>query len=162
MNSDQQRLCEENIKLVYAVINTKYPTLVTDEDIAQAGMIGLCLAAENWDENRSKFSTFAWNCISNEIYQELKRRNKYSNDISLNTKIAEDMKIEDKLIGESDVDYVDTTGVMRKLSPREKEVFELLQRGLSAADVTKHMGWSRHRTNACMRKIKSLWRMTYG
>lgn len=162
MNADQQRLCEENINLVYSVIHKQWPRFIQDEDIVQVGMLGLCHAAELWDESKSKFSTYAWRCIANEIGKEFKRRKTNSQNISLETVLTDYMKVEDTLVGDTDVDYADTQFIMDNLQPREREVFEQLQKGVAPKDITKMYGWSKQRTNNIVRKIKALWRMQDG
>ena len=39
---------EQNINLVYVVIREYYPMFISDEDIIQCGMLGLCKAADKW------------------------------------------------------------------------------------------------------------------
>lgn len=73
---------EKNIRLVYFVINEYYPTLSKDEDIIQCGMLGLTKAANKWKEE-GKFSSYARQCILNEIRSELKNRQKRKVEISL-------------------------------------------------------------------------------
>ena len=68
----KQQLIEDNLNLVYALISREYPTYLHDEDIIQTGMLGLCKAADKWDEKRGTFSNFAWCCIRHEIIKEFK------------------------------------------------------------------------------------------
>lgn len=159
-----QQLIEDNIKLVYHVINRKYPTFRYDEDLIQCGMMGLCKAANTWDESKSKFSTYAVICINNEMCKEFKRRAKYNETVSLNRLCFNETDDEfvDFLIGEEDVDYVDVEAIIQGLSPKEKEVFHRLQEGWLPEDVTAHYGWSKQRTHQIMRKIRLLWRKYNG
>lgn len=73
---------EQNINLVYVVIREYYPFLVSDEDIIQCGMVGLCKAAKKW-EQKGKFSSFARKIILDEVRTELKQRQKRAVEISL-------------------------------------------------------------------------------
>ena len=79
---NKNELIEKNMNLVYFVISKYYPTFIHDEDIVQSGMLGLCKAADKWDESKSKFSTYAGRCIRNEINQEFIRRKPFSKVIS--------------------------------------------------------------------------------
>lgn len=81
--NDKQQFIEENMNLVYFLIQKYYPTFIHDEDIIQCGMMGLCEAAERFDKNKAKFSYYAKNRILGAIKDELRYRNKFSKDISL-------------------------------------------------------------------------------
>lgn len=73
---------EQNIGLVYFIVNEYYPSLYKDEDIIQCGMLGLAKAANKW-EKKGKFSSYARQCILNEIRTELKNRQKRKVEVSL-------------------------------------------------------------------------------
>ena len=74
----KQQLIEDNMGLVYSLILREYPTYIQDEDIIQCGMLGLCQAADKFDESKGfKFAGFAWFCIRNEIIRELNKRSKH-------------------------------------------------------------------------------------
>lgn len=149
------------MNLVYFLINKYYPSFVADEDIIQAGMLGLCRAANTWDETLSTFSTYASKCVLNEICKEFRARKKQHGVLSLDYEVSgEDGTIPfgDLLEGEQDVDFVDIEPVMDRLSPNEREVFALLASGLSPNEITEKFGWSKERTNFIMRKIRLVWR----
>lgn len=72
MNEKQQKLVLDNQKLVYHVIKQLhlYHKL---EDYLDVGIIGLCKAAKTFKpENGSKFSTYAYSCIRNNILMEIR------------------------------------------------------------------------------------------
>ena len=81
--NDMTKFIEQNISLVYFVINKYYPSFINDDDIVQCAMVGLCKAANRWDSSKSKFSTFASSWIKNEIKSELRKRNSRKIEISL-------------------------------------------------------------------------------
>lgn len=91
--NDRQNFIEENLNLVYFLIQKHYPTFIRDNDIIQCGMLGLCKAAERWDSRKSKFSTYATKWVLNEIRRELKNRGKHSSEISLES-LMEDKRDE--------------------------------------------------------------------
>lgn len=162
---NQQKLVEENMNLVYFTIHTFYPKMITDEDIIQCGMVGLCKAAETWDETRSTFVTYACRCIGYEINNEIKSRKRHKGVLSLDYEYRsedESAPFGEFIVGEQDVGYVDVDDIVNFLSPREKEVFYLISNGVSPSDITEMFGWSRSRTNQIMRKIRLLWRKNYG
>lgn len=79
---NNQEFIEENIKLVYFFINKYYPSFSKDEDIIQCGMLGLCKAAKKWKQE-GEFSSYACQCILNEVRTELRNRAKKQVEISL-------------------------------------------------------------------------------
>lgn len=162
---NKQELIESNKKLVYHSISKYYPTFINDEDIIQSGMVGLCLAANSWDESRSKFSTYAAKCILNSIKMELRNRNKHYGVLSLEYETETDdgkTTFGDLIEGDSDIDYVDVTNVRKQLNARQLKVFDLLVGGMSKSDIARHLGMSRQNVNDVMRKIKLVWRNTNG
>lgn len=161
MSMNKQQLIEENMNLVYFVINTYYPTFRADEDVIQAGMLGLCRAADTWNEELSKFSTYASRCILNHIRKELTSRKKHQGLLSLDYEVNGEegtIPFGDLLEGDSDIDFVDVEPIMDKLNPTEREVLSLLASGMSPNDITDKFGWSKQRTNNIMRKIRLVWR----
>lgn len=161
----RQQLIEDNMKLVYYLINMYYPTFVGDEDLVQCGMVGLCKAADKWDDSRSTFSTFASQVILNEIKIEFRRRAKEPSKVSLSTVVHngdEKLTLESAIIGDEDVNWVDVKGLRDCLVGREVEVFDLLQSGLSQTEIGRKLGVSRQRVGECIRKIKIRWRKLNG
>lgn len=86
--NDKQQFISDNVKLVYFIIQKYYPTFAHDEDIVQCGMVGLCKAAKKWQQ-KGKFSSYARQCILNEIRNELKLRAKRSVEVSLESMLEE-------------------------------------------------------------------------
>ena len=65
------KLVLDNEKLVYLVIKD-LKLWNSIEDYYDVGMIGLVKASNTWNINReTKFSTYAYNVIKNEILQEI-------------------------------------------------------------------------------------------
>lgn len=76
--SQRDRLVLENLRLVIMVtqriLRTTSPGRFVpgEDDLIQVGVIGLIEAASDWNESRSRFSTFAATCIRNKILQFLR------------------------------------------------------------------------------------------
>lgn len=164
--SDKHKLIEENMNLVYFTINEYFPKYNKDEDMIQCGMVGLCEAAESWDESKSQFSTYAVRCIRSDILLELRRRQRHplpslSLDYEYSTSDGA-VPMSEFLQGDEDVEFVDIRGVMDKLSPREQEVFALLSKGLKQTEIGEIYGLTNNRINQIARKIKLVWRDIHG
>lgn len=156
----------ENMKLVYYLISKYYPTFIGDEDLQQVGMLGLCKAANTWNEEKSKFSTYASKCILNEINFEFKRRKKHNGVLSLDKELGvEDGAMKtfgDLIVGEDDVGFVDYKGFLATLSDRQKDVLELSERGFDTDDIADMLDVSTQSVNASKRQIKLKWRKYNG
>ena len=156
----KQQLIEDNLKLVYHVIHKYYPSNANDEDIIQCGMLGLCKAADKWDETKSQFSTFACSCIKNEIKLEFRRRSKHHGILSLDYEVygddGEKSTFGDFIVSEEDIEYVDLGIDYRRLSKREQAICEYCKQGLSYADIGRKLGISRSAVWKASRKIRKL------
>ena len=54
------------------------------EDLYSIGIIGLLKAIETFEENKNvKFNTFAFYCIRNEVYMELRKDKRYNDNIGI-------------------------------------------------------------------------------
>lgn len=157
-----QKLIEDNINLVYFVIHKYYPTFSKDEDIIQSGMLGLCRAANTWDESRAAFSSFASKCIINDIRLELKRRKKHKGVLSLDYKFkseaVEDNDVLDTLIGEENVDYVDYRSFYEQLSPMDKLIVTYRRQGLTHEEIAEKLNCTRQNVTGHLKKLEYKWR----
>ena len=79
-------MIEQNMLLVYGIINKYFKNNQNKEDLIQVGCIGLIKAYKNFNEEyNTKFSTFAYSYILGEIRKYLTSNNtlKYSNDMKI-------------------------------------------------------------------------------
>ena len=157
----KQQLIEDNMNLVYAIVSKEYPTYLHDEDIIQSGMLGLCKAADKWDERKSKFSTYAWKCIRNEINQEFINRKPHAVTISLETRVGEDGTLGDILAGDDDVGYVDDEPFYNQLTDDERRVFVANKNGFTTEEMATRFDWSTQKVQKLLRLIRIKWKKFY-
>jgi DNA-directed RNA polymerase len=150
------------MNLVYSLIAREYPTYIQDEDIIQCGMLGLCMAADKWEEGKAKFSAFAWFCIRHEIIRELKKRSKHQGVLSLDSVVrsgeSEGSTFVEFVVGDEDVAYVDTdtTPWEERLTPKQKEIIELLKQGKTPHEVAEIVGCTNQYVYLTRRQIRLL------
>lgn len=91
-DKEKATIAEENIALVHYVINSLHNTGVSYDELVSVGLVGYAKALDNYDKSRNvKFSTYAINCIKNEILFFLRREQKHiKNDKSLNKILSVD------------------------------------------------------------------------
>jgi RNA polymerase sigma factor (sigma-70 family) len=154
----KQQLIEDNMNLVYALVSREYPTYIHDEDIIQTGMLGLCQAAEKWDESRAKFSDFAWYCIRHEICKEFRRRAKHQGVLSLDYETTnadgERTTFGDFIVGDEDVCYIDDCS--NKLTPLQQRIVDALKAGLTPKEVATTLNTTLQSVYSTQRKIRLL------
>lgn len=158
----KQQLIEDNMKLVYGLVSKEYPTYLYDEDIIQCGMLGLCEAAEKWEEGKLAFSTYATYRIRHRIQDEFRRRTKHQGILSLDYEIKNDgspcdfTTFGDLIVGEEDVPYFDIGIDLSKLNKKERQIVELLPTGMSQVDIGKELGVTKQYVWQTIRKIRAM------
>lgn len=161
----KQQLIEDNMNLVYSLISREFPTYIYDEDIIQTGMVGLCRAADKWDENVCNFSVFAWSCIRNAILNEFRSRAKHKGILSLDYEyegVGNNARytLADTIVGEEDVCFVDCCE--DKLTPLQRRIVELLKKGISSKEIAEILGTTEQNVSFTRRKIRILRSRTDG
>ena len=155
---ESDELIQNNIGLVYSVIRKYYTTFVHDEDIISAGKLGLCKAANTWDEGITQFSTYAYTCIINEIRMELRSRAKQPETLSLEYELNDNdgnvTTYGDLIVGEFDIDYLDIDAIRELLDKREQEVLELKHIGMKSKEIGKELGIGAEQVRRIVRKIR--------
>lgn len=69
LNEKQKNLVEENYNLIYKYAKDHKLDM---EEFSGLLSIGLCKAALNYDSDKTKFSTFAYRCMGNEVSNYLR------------------------------------------------------------------------------------------
>ena len=72
LNEKQKNLVEENYNLIYKYAKDHKLDI---EEFSGLLSIGLCKAALNYDSDKTKFSTFAFRCMGNEVSNYLRKIN---------------------------------------------------------------------------------------
>lgn len=142
--SSPSDLIKQNTKLVYYIISHEYPTYLNDDDLVQAGMLGLCEAANRWDETKSAFGTFAGNWIRGEIKKEFVRRKKnngvWSTDRMMGGDDDDGTTLEELLGREDDTTYLNIEDFRDTLHTHEQMVFDLRNEGLNTEEIATKTG----------------------
>ena len=171
MTEEQKKLVEENMNLVYFTLSRYYPWLLQDEDVRSVGMIGLMIAAQNWEPSRGKFSTFAVKVIKREISNEWRKTQTKGRDEKANryyecaqkaarfvgreqnTNDIGDLSIWNLLTSPEDVakeceERIDLRKALAKLPPRHVEILKLhYVEKMKLDDIGKLYGMSRQRAH---------------
>lgn len=155
----------DNDKLVYYVVNRKFPWLLGDEDIVQYGMIGLWKACKAWDSDKGTLANLAIRCIQNEILMEIRRRKQQNrlvavsldepqneeSDSKTNISIADMLAFEEP--GFVDIEY-NVPEFKNKLNQRENIVLSEIMNGVSQQDIADSMCISRSYVSRIVKNIR--------
>lgn len=138
---EKELMAEENYSLVFYVVKMFQNSGVSYDELVSIAMVGYAKALNAFDTERNvKFSTYAINCIKNEILFFLrKERNHMKNSFSMNTVLSTDkngnsLSMEETVSNldndektlEQDVLLSDEIGILQKslefLSDKEKYI----------------------------------------
>ena len=156
----EEKLILENINLIYYVLK-KINLYNQREDFFDLGLIGLIKGVKSFDYKKGvKLNTYLYTCIKNEIL--IYQRKKRIKCISLNEDIGDNLKLEDALQSNYDVERDAETNIkieilnktIKNFSSDEKELFNLFY----IKKITqKKIGFltNQSQANVC-RKIKKL------
>ena len=129
MTTEQEKLVEENLRMVDFVIRRKFPRwreIGEYEDVQQTGRIGLCKAAQTYDSGKGQFSTYAAKCIRNELKMALRGVYALSRE-------GEDRQLSiDAVLGDDDFTLADIVPDPGADTERQAEVREKLQKLMAA------------------------------
>lgn len=167
LTQEQQRLVEENIKLVGFTITKYFPTSIMDEDLYQIGCIGLMKSAMKYDPNKGSFSTYAVFYIRGEI--QIHIRNSYAlnrivhrHTVSISDPVTDDGKltVENLLFDEGFEDAqmtrLITQELLCELNEIEKKVIHLYYvDGLTQTQIGKVVGRDQNFSSRLIRKVSS-------
>lgn len=163
MPMNKNELIEKNMGLVYYIINKHYPTYKNNEDVIQEGMVGLCYAAENYDETKSKFSTFASMCIRNNIRNYFKKNSKHDNHFSLDYEITNEfgdgIPFGETLIGDEDVNLFDLyySEFYEGVDYGDRYILDNIAH-CTTSEIANALGISRPAVSQRLRKLRLKWR----
>lgn len=156
-----EKLITDNMTLVYFLINKHYPTFIHDEDVIQSGMLGLVEAANKFDPEKGKFSSFASVSILNSIIQYFRSQMKQNNQVSINNMIDDELEYIDLLVGEDDivgdVSIFNVSDFINTLDPQEKQIIKMIGLGYSKNDIADILDCSIQRVYTVHRLIKIKW-----
>lgn len=156
-----EHLVLENANLVWAVIYRHFPTFYYDEDIYQAGMLGLCRAADAYEPEKGTFATLAWKCIYHEIVREFRARQRWFKAESLDVPLFLDKEdgetLLDRVEGRSLSEYSYLDDFKKKLSLKEQTILDGLMNLKNQRELAEELGVSRSRVSGIVYKIQLKW-----
>jgi RNA polymerase sporulation-specific sigma factor len=163
-NTDENEIFEKNMKLAYMVANRYSNYIREKEDILQIAFEGLWLAVKKYDENKSKFSTFAVTIMTNNINYYLRSVKKESNTAHLFDNISgkENITYMDVLCDETlYMEEAENRIILRnclkqiRLNDKEQIIFKYWLEGKRQEDISKLTKTSQPSVSRTIKRIKA-------
>ncbi|UKI51863.1 MAG: sigma-70 family RNA polymerase sigma factor [Clostridium sp.] len=154
MPSARDKLITDNMRLVYHMYGKIGDGPIKEnykEDIISEGMLGLCKAADTFDESRGvRFSTYAAMCIRNAMLMFIRKTSKhYPHEVSLNMVIGRDaedsvLTLADVIEDESQSEDEIITRIMledfeEKQTPIDKKIINELKQGKRQIEIGREL-----------------------
>lgn len=173
MPSARDKLITDNMRLVYHMYGKIGDGLIKEnykEDIISEGMLGLCKAADTFDESRGvRFSTYAAMCIRNAMLMFIRKTSKhYPHEVSLNMVIGRDaedsvLTLADIIEDESQSEDEIITRIMLedfegKQTPIDKKIINELKKGKRQIEIGRELGMSQAQVSRRIRKMREKFR----
>lgn len=168
MTEAQTKLVLDNQKLIFHVLNRKFPWLANDEDVISVANLGLCKAAIKFDPDRGfAFSTFACPVIYNEIgmylRKDLKIKDKETSpdfarsDVPENDDCGDGNVFDIRPVEEQGFERIefskDLQNAMSDLTDKQKQIVEGVAQRKTFTQIAKEMGTSKQYPQQEFRKV---------
>ncbi len=167
-------VCDKYKPLVLKNAKPLFIAGAENEDLIQEGMIGLFLAIGDYDTSSEvTFFHFANICIRNQMFKAIEASNRKKNS-PLNSYVSifddEDSENEDLYFANQNPESIFiekeaasrfSSKLLAKLSPLEKQVFELYIEGLDYKEISEKLGKEDKAIDNALTRIKSKARKIY-
>ncbi|MEG1565398.1 MAG: sigma-70 family RNA polymerase sigma factor [Bacilli bacterium] len=151
LDENKQKLVLDNMNLVYYI--ARKLGYIDDEDALQYGFLGLCKAADNFDESRgTKFSTYAYPYISNWLagtYSDIKLYKQMQEGNFVDEDVLSYISVEDNSDGKEELEEV-----ISKAKPKLQIIFKLLLYGYSRKEVSEIINKSQSTISTWISKFR--------
>ena len=157
MPSARDKLITDNMRLVYHMYGKIGDGPIKEnykEDIISEGMLGLCKAADTFDESRGvRFSTYAAMCIRNAMLMFIRKTSKhYPHEVSLNMVIGRDA--EDSVLTLADVIEDESQSEDEKQTPKDRRILREIRQGKKQREIGEIVGMSQAQVSRRIRKMR--------
>ena len=160
------KLVEENHNLIYSFLYKYHLDLEEWYDLAA---IGLCKAANTYNNSKSGFSTYAYKCMYTAVMMEKRKENAmrtipqnqifyYENQVSEESKDNDTSTFLNYIPSKQDIENeiisaLSLENVKNELVGNKRKVFLLLRDGYTQCEISKIIGISKQRVSKIKQEI---------
>lgn len=173
---ERNQLIENNVKLVYYCFNRLHKDSFVEkykDDLIQEGMLGLMKAANTFDSEKGRFSTYAAMCIRNEMFMFMRRmRKSYDKEISLYTPVGIDpdggeIYLIDTIASKSEnaedeLDFKTAVQFINEQSERNQAIMKMRLDGFTMTEIGKVLGISQSYVSRLLQGLLQKYRKCEG
>jgi RNA polymerase sigma factor (sigma-70 family) len=139
----------KNQNLVHSIVHKRFYNHPDKEDITQVGFIGLYKAAKSFNPSKSKFSTYATYCITNEIFAFIKKNKKNK------VEYLDERSIIDYRAPDYEVRLED---MFPWITDKEMEILKMRLNRMKCSEIAKKYNCSKQRISYIIRSIYQQWK----
>ena len=166
ITDEARRLIEENHNLIYSLL---YKYHLDVEEWYDLAAIGLCKAANTYNNGKSGFSTYAYKCMYTTIMIEKRKENAmrtipqnqivyYENQVSEESKENDTSTFLNYIPSKRDVENetistLSLENIENELVGNKRKVFVLLKEGYTQSEISKIIGISKQRISKIKQEI---------
>lgn len=159
---EAEQLFYRNTRLAHYLLHVYYPASSQDEDLHQEALLGLWNACITYDRSKSQFSTYAGRCILNQIRQELRRRARQPDTVSLNSPVTEDdgVTLEDCLEDPCPDTYEDWFALklfFEGLNEEQRKIIQYRTEGLTQQQIAANFGRSKVWVSRTLKRLQEIY-----
>ncbi len=159
IDSKAEKLFEENIPLAHHTLWKVYPSFAYSEDMHQEALLGLWKACLTFDESKSKFSTYATQCILNQIRMVMRGMQKQPDIVSLDAPIRDTDEAFLASVIEDCSATIDTGCIalqefIRSLSEKERTIVQYKMEGLTQRQIAEKFNKSQSWVSRILKKLQ--------
>ena len=149
ITDEAMRLIEENHNLIYSLL---YKYHLDVEEWYDLAAIGLCKAANTYNNGKSGFSTYAYKCMYTTIMME-KRKENAMRTIPQNQIVYYENQVSEESKENETISTLSLENIENELVGNKRKVFVLLKEGYTQSEISKIIGISKQRISKIKQEI---------
>lgn len=167
MTRQQRKLVEDNHSLIYYMLRQMQESIDEYYDLAA---IALCKAAVSWQAEKGAFTSYACQCIKNEILRDYRAKmmqkrqlNEYliSYDAPVLTQDGDEISLLEQIRSLESVEnealsHVMYTELIDQLGKADSKMLKFFERGLKQREIAEIMGVTQANVSRVKRRVKKM------
>ena len=164
MTEYQKQLVIENHNLIYRFLQKEKLNM---EDWYDLSAIGMCKAAKIFNEGTSKFSTYAFKCMFNEVYSEKRKElnkrtipedkilyynTEYEDESGNKVEFIDKMQSDQNVVNDC-IHKVALRNAFNKMKEKHKLIISLFLQGYKQVEIMKIVGCSQPQVSRVMKRF---------
>jgi len=149
MDSQVEKMIEENKNLIYSIANSLYipNKAFSIEDLIQVGFLAICKSANKYNPERGRVSTFITHCAKNDMIKFI-RKNKIGRELIYNELKSLSYDETEEILKSDVLDYYNLKNTI------EEKIVTLKRNGESNRAIGKKLNLNSNKVSSILSEIK--------